>query len=418
MPKVLMVAFHYPPAAGGSGVHRTLKFSRYLPSHGWQPLMLSAHPRAYPQTSLGQLAEIPPSVVVKRAFALDNARHLSLGGRHVRLLGLPDRWVSWVLGAVPAGLAMVRRQRPSIIWSTYPLATAHLIGWALHRLTGLPWVADFRDSMTEEGYPREALMRRLYLWIERQAVRSAARLVFTTWSTREMYVKRYPSLDPARCLVIHNGYDEEDFAHLRTATTGEEGSRRRPTRLVHAGVIYPDDRDPLPFFQALARLKSAGAVDAQSLRIDLRACGSEAHYAKVIDELNLRDLIFLLPGIPFRESLQDCAEADALLLFQAASCNHQIPAKAYEYLRLRKPIFAVTDHDGDTAQLLREAKGATLADLARSESIVAALPTFLEAVRRGRHPLADSETVRRYSRPAQAAELAHCLTAAATLERT
>ena len=99
--RILMVAFHYPPCTGGSGIHRTLKFSRYLPSLGWDPAMLSAHPRAFAQTGQERLGEIPASVPVMRAFALDTGRHLSIKGRHLRWLGLPDRWASWWLGAVP-----------------------------------------------------------------------------------------------------------------------------------------------------------------------------------------------------------------------------------------------------------------------------------------------------------------------------
>ncbi|WP_276678948.1 hypothetical protein [Nitrosomonas europaea] len=40
-----------------------------------------------------------------------------------------------------------------MIWSTYPIATAHLIGLTLQRLTGIPWMADFRDPMVQPDYP-------------------------------------------------------------------------------------------------------------------------------------------------------------------------------------------------------------------------------------------------------------------------
>src|SRR5882724_12364299 len=120
MQKVLMIAFHYPPFHGGSGVHRTLKFSRYLREHGWQPIVLSAHCRAYPRTGEEQLAEIPQDVVVERAFAIDAARHLSVRGRYLRIMALPDQWASWWWPAVLAGLKTIRRYQPSIIWSTYP----------------------------------------------------------------------------------------------------------------------------------------------------------------------------------------------------------------------------------------------------------------------------------------------------------
>jgi hypothetical protein len=104
---------------------------------------------------------------------------------------------------------------------------------------------------------------------------------------------------------------------------------------------------------------------------------------------------------------QDAAEADCLLLVQAACCDHQIPAKAYEYLRLNKPILALTTHTGDTARLLNEAAGATVVDIADEIAICAALPNFLHSVRSGKHPLPQATDA--YSRRSQAGRLAECM---------
>jgi glycosyltransferase involved in cell wall biosynthesis len=404
-----MVAYHYPPCFGSSGVLRTLKFSRYLAAAGWEPLILTAHPRAYPETSPAQLAEIPPGVPVKRAWAVDAARHLAIRGRYVRRLALPDRWASWWLGAVPAGLRLVRRYRPLALWSTYPIPTAHRIGATLQRLTGLPWVADFRDSMTEEHYPRDPLLRQAYLAIERRAVERARRLVFTADSTRAMYLKRYPALRGEQCLVIPNGYDEADFAGLGPAAAPAPPAAGRPMTLVHAGVIYPEERDPKPFFRALAALRAAGTLGPGSLRVDLRAPGSEDDYRALIAELGIQEIVRLLPALPYRQSLEECARADGLLLMQGPACNHQIPAKAYEYLRLRRPILALTSHEGDTAALLRDAGGATIVDLMDEEALRRAVPAFLAALQTGRHPLASEDRVRAYARHDQARQLAACL---------
>src|SRR5262245_14053771 len=155
MRSLLMIAFHFPPLAGSSGIQRTLSFARHLPRLGWRPLILAAHPRAFSSVSDDQLADIPSEVVVERAFALDSSRHLAIAGRYPAFAARPDRWISWWLGAVPRGLTMIRRYRPAAIWSTYPIATAHKIASTLHRLSGLPWVADFRDPMTEDGYPAD-----------------------------------------------------------------------------------------------------------------------------------------------------------------------------------------------------------------------------------------------------------------------
>ena len=402
MQKVLMVAFHYPPYQGGSGVHRTLKFSRYLLDYGWSPVILSARARAYPQVGEEQLREIPAQIVVERAFALDTAKSLSFKGRYLRLMALPDQWASWWFCAVTSGLRLIREHRPSILWSTYPIATAHLIGLTLHRLTGLPWIADFRDSMTEDNYPRDIWSRRAFLWIERRVVKYAVRLVFTTESTRGMYLARYPNLAPERALLLPNGYDEDDFNGLSELTPRLE---QTPVRLLHAGVIYTDDRDPRAFFKALARLKGEGKISARTVNIDLRASGSEAYFAKIISQYDIDDIVRLLPALSHRQALQDCADADGLILIQAASCNHQIPAKVYEYFRLGRPILALTPAEGDTGKLVHEVSGGTVMDLADEDTLYRRFPEFLDSVRHNSHSLPDRQQARKYARRYQAAQL-------------
>src|SRR4029077_6802019 len=139
----------------------------------------------------GAVPQDEPAPAV-RAFALDTTRHLSVRGASLKLLALPDRWATWWVGGVAAGLLPARRHRPHVLWSTYPIATAHLIGLTLHRLTRIPWVADFRDPLTEDGYPPDRLTRRTYLAVARGPPRRAAATVFTTESCRAMYVARYP----------------------------------------------------------------------------------------------------------------------------------------------------------------------------------------------------------------------------------
>jgi glycosyltransferase involved in cell wall biosynthesis len=306
---------------------------------------------------------------------------------------------------------MIRRHRPQAIWSTFPIATAHRIGMTLSRLSGLPWVADFRDSMTEDNYPRDRTERLACRRVERLTVERSRRVVFTTESTRRMYAERYPGVPPGQLLVIPNGYDEEDFSIIEAddRPTRTEG---RPLRFIHAGLLYPDDRDPRPFFQTVARLKVEGALTQADVAIDLRASGNESYYEALIRELGIGSLVRLLPPLPHREALRDAARSDALLLFQAASCNHQIPAKVYEYLRLRRPILALTSHDGDTAAVLRGTGGATIVDIADTGAIHRVLPEFIQGVRAGTHPLAPVEAVERYSGRRQVGDLARCLDAA------
>ena len=42
MKKVLIIAYYWPPA-GGAGVQRVLKFAKYLPKFGWEPVILTVN---------------------------------------------------------------------------------------------------------------------------------------------------------------------------------------------------------------------------------------------------------------------------------------------------------------------------------------------------------------------------------------
>src|SRR5215475_3080949 len=103
MKRLLMIAYHFPPLSGSSGIQRTLSFARHLPRFGWEPLILTAHPRAYARGSDDLLKEVAPGMVVQRTFALDSARHLAIGGHYPAFDSRPDRWSTWWFGAVPRG---------------------------------------------------------------------------------------------------------------------------------------------------------------------------------------------------------------------------------------------------------------------------------------------------------------------------
>jgi glycosyltransferase involved in cell wall biosynthesis len=404
MKQILYVAYHFPPQSGSSGLLRSLKYCRYLPEAGWLPTVLSVNPIAYERTEQSLVAEIPPEVSVIRTFAVDTRRHLSIKNRYARWMALPDRWVSWCLSAVPAGLFAIYRRRADVIFTTFPIATAILIGLILHRLTGKPWVLDLRDSMTEEDYPRDEATRRMYRKIECRAVRYGSLFLFTAISTVDMYLKRYPELRREKCVLLPNGYDEQDFQDLALAPVSPI-PRDRPIKMLHAGLIYPEERDPRPFFQALSRLKREANIDAERLQISLRASGDEQYYEELLKKHDISDIVHLLPPVPYRKALQEAASADALLLLQGVTCNHQIPAKAYEYLRLRRPILALTTDEGDTAALLRENGGSTIVNMYDAEKIYEALLSFFDELRNGTHALPDALKTSKFARRNQAHQL-------------
>jgi glycosyltransferase involved in cell wall biosynthesis len=418
--KVLMIAYHYPPFGGGSGVHRTLKFTRYLAEFGWQPTVLTISPRAYPRREETN-RDTPPGVQAIRAFALDTARHLSFRGAYLQWMALPDRWMTWLPSAVALGAGLIRKHRPQVIWSTYPIATAHSIGLALHRWSGLPWIADFRDPMVEkdpitgEDYPRDPMVRKVSKWIETHTINRCSRAVFTTPGTLRMYADRFPEAPEQRWVLIPNGYDEEDFADVERNLQPRK-LPCKPIVLVHSGVLYPSERDPLAFFQALSDLRRAGQISPSTLKVILRAADNEEYHRAHVRALEIEDIVSLEPPIPYKSALSEMLEAHGLLIFQATICNRQIPAKAYECLRARRPIFAMTDPIGDTAALLRAEGVESIVRLDSKDEIAKGLTAFLATLSNGHHH--SRPPVEGYSRKARTQELAALLDSVAALPAT
>ncbi|RVU30742.1 hydrolase 1, exosortase A system-associated [Neptunomonas marina] len=403
--KALLVAYHYPPVKVSSGLQRSLAFSTYLSDHGWDCSVLSAAPCAYEQTSADQLKDIPASLKVTRALGFDTRRHLSFKGRYLEVMALPDRWISWLPFAVVAGLWRIWRDKPSVIWSTYPIATAHLIGLALSKLTGLPWVADFRDSMTEETYPAPGPKRRWFLRIEQWVINRCTYAVFTTPSAVKMYQERYPHLPAEQFVLLPNGYNEAIIKQVEEQLSSSAGTSSK-RRYVHSGVLYPSERDPQCFFKAIAKLKREQVISADDTEIVLRATGHDELFAPMIESLDIDDIITLAPSVDYRLALAEMMEADGLLIFQAANCNHQIPAKVYEYFRARRPICALTDPAGDTATLLKEAGYQAIYPLDDEDEIYTGLAKFFDEVECNEAYIANPEVVGQYSRQSLTGDLA------------
>lgn len=414
---VLLIAYHFPPLRGSSGLQRTLRFARYLPRFGWRPIVLTIDPRAYPLRGGAPGNEVPDDLEVHRAFGLDAKRHLSLFGRHPKRVAIPDRWATWRFAAVRTAVRLCRARNVEVIWSTFPIPSAHRIGMEVSRRTGLPWVAEFRDPMWQgENYPSDPEVNAAWKSLERDTLGHAAVVVVTTPGASRVYRQRYDGPGMARIAVIENGYDEEVFARAeqspvsaRAATGDARGPSAGPIILLHSGTVYPSERDPTALFEALSGLKRDGAITSSDLRVVLRASGYLDTFSKQIRILDIEDLVFLEPGLPYLKALREMLTVDGLLLLQASNCNEQIPAKLYEYVRAGRPILALTDPAGDTAASLRKFEGTMIAPLDSRDEIRDAVTRFVSVVRAGSLARPMDDRVFECSRESRAGQLAQLL---------
>jgi glycosyltransferase involved in cell wall biosynthesis len=406
--KVLIIAYHYPPAGGSSGVLRALKFSKFLPANGWLPHILTLHESFYPVRDEALLWDVPAEAVVHRTLAFDNARHLAIKGRHLAFLGVPDRFVSWFFFGVAKGVRVVRKQSVQAIYSTSPPATAHLIAAALKSITGALWVADFRDPWIEEGsFPVPGSLRyRIESALERMVMRRCDCLLVTTPYLKQEFLSRYPELPADKIQVIYNGYDESDFSDNGVAP------RSDLFEIIHAGLVTRAFRNPLPLLETVADLIAEGCLPRNQVKITFLGGDwwvSSPEFTAEIKRLSLDEVVSVQGRVSHQEALKRLAQAAVLLLLQASDDTRSlIPAKAFEYLRIGRPILALT-LEGATADLLRDRDHCFVIKPTDSVGLSNAVLSLYELWRKGGDTLQVGAAPRQYERSRLTGQLANIL---------
>ncbi len=347
----------YFPPTGGGGVQRPLKFATHLPELGIETHVLA--PTDSKWIHRDEEAEPPPAAIIHRArFVGPKARkpaeelHGTLGverlARQATLAGrrllLPDAAVAWNLTAIPAAIRIVRRERIDVIVTTSPPSSVHFVGAAVARATGIPWVADVRDSIV--AHPHRRAERRS-VQLKESAERAVARLVAgradAIVAVSEAIATEMRSRSPRGALVtIPNGSDFDDFAGLPY----QPGDR---FRITHTGSFF-GKRDPRPFLSALAD----STFDDVTARFvgDFRRSDLEW-----VREQGLGDRLELIPYAPRRRSLELQRDSEALLLLipdAGGRGRGVLSGKVFEYMAAERPILAVVPPDGAAADLVRE----------------------------------------------------------------
>jgi len=354
--KVLLVTMYFPPAGGG-GVQRPLKLATHLPTLGIEthvlapddPKWLHRDEELRPPTQafvhraryLGPKARLP-SEELRGLTGVDLAlAQARLAGR--RLL-LPDASVTWAPTAIPAAVRIVRNEGIDAIITTSPPLSMNLIGASVKKLTGVPWIADQRDSLVLNADRR---FERKTVQAKEKALERVVRLVANNAdgivAVSEAIADELRGFDPSGPVrVIPNGCDFDDFAGLEY-TPGDR------FRITHTGSFF-GQRNPRAFLSALA---SSGLDDVVARFVgDFRSVDREW-----VQELDLGDRLELLDYLPHRRALelQRDSEANLLLLPEAAGRGKVVPSgKIFEYLAAERPILAAVPTDGAAAKLVRE----------------------------------------------------------------
>ncbi len=370
MQKVLVITYYWPPS-GGPGVQRILKFVKYLPQFGWEPVILTVKDGEYPVIDEALQSQIAPELKVFRSksyepfnlyklitgkskkskipkHAISKAGDEKLMQKISRLVRanffIPDARAGWVKSIESAGLGIIEKEKPSVILSTSPPHSLQLGAKRLAEKSGLKWVADFRDPWTDAYWMKDigriSAANSIDKRFERNAVNRADEVIVVSNSL----IKNFRGTGRSDFHVLPNGFDEDDFKDIRKKDSDK-------FRIVYTGGMSMS-QNPVRLFEALDSLEDS---IKQNLEIDFYG----SFHSSIIDSIhtnNLSSLIHIHDYIPHSEAIEKMVNADMLLLMIPDVPNNEgiITGKFFEYLATKNFILTTGPDTGDVAAILKE----------------------------------------------------------------
>ena len=421
MKRLLIITYYWPPT-GGSGVQRWVKFSKYLPEHGWQPVIYTPENPERLAVDESLLADIPACAEVIKTPILEPYalyRKLTGGGKgevnpvnaqqknwkqrlSLWIRGncfIPDPRVAWVRPSVRFLKKYLCEHPVDAVVTTGPPQSVHLIGLGLKKALGLHWIADFRDPWTEMFYYKHlgltAASDRRHHRLE-QAVLDAADSVV---SVSPPVAADFQAKTTTPVVLITNGFDEDDFAEAGVPSSSFAGLTGESLRLLHTGM-FAADGNPLNLWDALAQ-RCAADPDFRA-RLQIRLAGKvDAAITDAIRERGLGENLVELGYLTHEQTVREQRAADILLLplRQEPEYAKVLPGKIFEYLAAGRPVLGIGQEDGAAAAILRDAGAGQMFDWDKRDELLA----FLDAP----HPRTTG--IEKYTRRALTAQLVKIL---------
>lgn len=414
MPRVLLMAYHYPPL-GGVAVMRVLRFSRYLSAHGWEPVVLCVDGGARHEPRDPTLvAEIPESVTVERVpcFEPDNFSDSwdqprekvvrNLFKTFDRLL-FPDDRAFWIRPAARRAREIVKQHKIDVVWATAQPWSTLVAARDLKRQTGVPLVLDFRDDWTTSNADFRKLKRLAQEQaLEQTVLETADAVVSVTPHIVEELRKRAPQgMSSEQFHYIPNGFDPAHFEEPKARA-------ERPFTIVHTGGLY-HLRPITPLIEILDRWFAHHPERADQVRVVL-AGSTSAETNQEIQESAWAHRIEVLGFVDHQQVRQLITEADVNLLMieRVKTAAWLFTGKVFEYIGAKRPILMLGPDPSPLATLLRETQLASVCSYEHPEETATILESLYQ--RRLDPPDFDSRAVERYNAFHQSAQLADIFT--------
>ncbi len=372
MKKVLVVTYYFPPS-GGPGVQRVLKFVKYLPQFGFEPIVLTVEDADFPALDISLLQAIPPDTRVirtkifepydiyrrftgKKTGAAVDVENIPSGKKKGLLEGfaefirstffIPDARIGWLPYAIPPAMRVIEQEKIDIIYSSSPPYTTALIAKKLKKKTGKPWVMGLRDPWTgfisaPDRWFLPALMDKS---LEKKSIESADAVEIAWEGIGKDLTGKYPDLDRLKMVHIPNGFDSEDYPVLPPL-------KDKKFCITYTGSLY-GKRNPRTLLDAVKNMKKAGDISRDNFRL-IFAGRFGAEVREMFAEPELEGLIEVKEYLPHEESIRLLLQSDllALIVDQSDLSDEIVPGKVFEYIGARRPIIAFAP-DGAAARII------------------------------------------------------------------
>ena len=384
--RVLIITYYWPPS-GGSGVQRWLKMAKYLPQFGWEPVVYTPKNPELMARDEGLLKEVSPNLTLwKRPITEPYALYKIFTGRKGQTIKpgfisnntppwkerlslfirsnffFPDPHCLWRRPSVRYLTKRLKEAPVDWIITTGPPHSMHLIGKDLHRKTGTPWLADFRDPWTGIYYFKHLKMLPLTIKRHKRAERAVVGKADIVTVVSPQMKREFLPLNPKKIEVIPNGYDPTDFEVEPKRIDGK-------FTICHTG-LFTRNANPNQLWMALAEIVAEHSAFAQALHIRLVGQTDDA-IRHSIEEVGLLPYCAFVPYVSHLEAVAYQKGANLLLLTLKKEPESKgiITGKLFEYLASGKPVLGIGPVEGDLAEILTECNGGTMHEFEDFESI-------------------------------------------------
>ena len=381
MKRVLIFTYYFPPA-GGVAVQRFLKFSKYLPEFGWEPIIVTVENGSYPYYDESLLKEISPSLKVYRTKTFEPFEFynllkgkkgkampvVSVGSHQNRSLFqkvseyiranffIPDARKGWVSYAVKQAEEILKTEKIDAIITTGPPHSTHLIGLQLKQKFGVKWIADFRDPWTGIFYnnilPRTESTKAKDKALETQVLKTADLVTVISPGMKKEFDDRARKIE-----LVMNGYDEQDFGKSEVRSRKSEVFTIR-----YVGNLMASQNVEV-LWKAIKELRNAPARTSEGiqsggdfkLRIEFIGRVDDA-VKKSIAYNGLNDWVSYVDFVGHSQAIELMQNADMLLFVIPDVKDNDLilTGKLFEYLASKSELISFGPVNGNAAEILNE----------------------------------------------------------------